>query len=112
MIENLIDINNETLKRDMYNFFNLLVFFILYVFVIIYQYALNEPTSYFISMAVDICFSIYLISYTQILFSNYDTTISIILSGLCHHLLVLIMVLKEMHLLHLVDGRKIHTNLA
>lgn len=78
MLEKITDNNNEILKRDMYNFFNLLVFFILYVFVIIYQYALNEPTSYFISMAVDICFSIYLISYTQILFSNYDTTISII----------------------------------
>ena len=71
-------INVEVIKRDTYNFLNLLVFFMLYVFVIIYQYSLNTPSSYYISLCVDVFFSIYLVFYTQILFTNYTTTISII----------------------------------
>lgn len=70
--------NIEIIKRDTYNFFNFLVFFMLYVFIVIYQYSLNTPSSYYISLVVDVFFSIYLIFYTQILFTNYTTTISII----------------------------------
>lgn len=71
-------INVEVIKRDTYNFLNFLVFFMLYIFVVIYQYSLNTPSSYYISLCVDVFFSIYLIFYTQILFTNYTTTISII----------------------------------
>lgn len=74
----MMDDKNEIIKRDTFNFLNFIIFFVLYIFVIIYQYALNDPTSYYISLGVDIFFSIFLISYTQILFTNYDTIISII----------------------------------
>ena len=61
-------------------FLNFIVFLVLYTFSIVYQFVFNNPTSYVISLAVDIIFSIYLIVFSQMLLTKYEALIYVFIA--------------------------------
>ena len=71
--------NNDSIKSNVYNFFNFIIFVLLYSFVITFQYYFNNSTTYYISLAIDIIFTIFIISFSQILLTNFQTVLSSII---------------------------------
>lgn len=70
----------DNIKNNVYNFLNFIVFLVLYTFSIVYQFVFNNPTSYVISLAVDIIFSIYLIVFSQMLLTKYEALIYVFIA--------------------------------
>ena len=72
----MVDLTTESIRSGSYNFLNFIIFLSLYIFIAFYHYRLNTPASYFISMIIDILFSIYLINFSNQNLLQYDTLIS------------------------------------
>tara|TARA_Y100000992_G_scaffold28895_2_gene16139 strand:- start:794 stop:1393 length:600 start_codon:yes stop_codon:yes gene_type:complete len=70
----------DNIKNNVYNVLNFIIFAVLYAFSLIYQFLFNNPTSYFISLGVDIIFSIYLIIYSQMILTKYESLIYVFIS--------------------------------
>jgi len=68
---NMSDIKNRT-----YMLLNFIIFIAIYIFIIIYQFKFNTPSTYYITMFIDIIFCIYLIIFTSFQLSEHDTLIS------------------------------------
>ena len=73
-------IEKDNIKNNVYNVLNFIIFAVLYAFSLIYQFLFNNPTSYFISLGVDIIFSIYLIIYSQMILTKYESLIYVFIS--------------------------------
>jgi hypothetical protein len=70
----------DNIKNNVYNVLNFIIFAVLYAFSLTYQFLFNNPTSYFISLGVDIIFSIYLIIYSQMVLTKYESLIYLLIS--------------------------------
>lgn len=68
---NMSDIKNRT-----YTLLNFIIFIAIYIFIIIYQFKFNTPSTYYITMVLDIIFCIYLIIFTTFQLAQHDTLIS------------------------------------
>lgn len=73
-------IEKDNIKNNVYNVLNFIIFAVLYAFSLTYQFLFNNPTSYFISLGVDIIFSIYLIIYSQMILTKYESLIYVFIS--------------------------------
>ena len=74
----IIYYNMSDIKNGTYMLLNFIIFVAIYIFILIYQFRFNTPSTYYISMFIDIIFCIYLIIFSSSQLSQHDTLISTI----------------------------------